>query len=169
MLIGGDGNDELRDYDDRNLFYGGNGNDRIFDGNGASTMWGGSGNDTIVAEGGADLLYGEAGDDYLNGGAGADRLYGGSGNDYMLGGTGADVFVFELGNGIDRIGDFELGLDRVEIASAAVGGMTDPAAVVAAYGVVGPGYVDLYFGSGELIRFLGLTSLDGLANDLVIV
>ena len=42
-----------------------------------------------------------------------------AGADNLLGGAGADRFVFLRGDGQDRIGDFQNGLDRIEIASGA--------------------------------------------------
>ncbi|ADE11832.1 VCBS domain-containing protein [Sideroxydans lithotrophicus] len=53
----------------------------------------------------ADVLSGGAGDDILNGGAGNDVLNGGTGNDVLNGGTGSDTYVYNLGDGSDRITD----------------------------------------------------------------
>ena len=51
----------------------------------------------------ADCLYG-GGDDLLEGDGGRGVLFGGAGN---------DSFKFEARDGVDRIGDFEDGIDRV--------------------------------------------------------
>ena len=40
---------------------------------------------------------------------------GGAGRDVTFGGAGADVFVFSAGDGADTIGDFEIGIDRLQI------------------------------------------------------
>ena len=69
----------------------------------------------IYGDFGNDTLNGGAGNDTLNGGAGNDRLVGDFslnlntliGNDVLTGGSGADRFVYtRLGDGIDRITDF---------------------------------------------------------------
>lgn len=81
-----------------------------------------AGNDTITGGDGADQLYGGFGDDVLNGGAGADVLIGregsdvlngGAGNDFISGGSEADLFLFTAGFGVDRISDFEDGIDQI--------------------------------------------------------
>ncbi|MEM9782994.1 MAG: calcium-binding protein, partial [Pseudomonadota bacterium] len=43
-------------------------------------------------------------------------LRGEGGNDVLTGGEGADVFAFEIGDGIDTIVDFEVGVDRIEVS-----------------------------------------------------
>jgi serralysin len=70
-------------------------------------LGGGAGDDTLTAGAGADRLFGDAGDDILAGEAGDDQL---------TGGAGADVFVFTPGSGLDRILDFEDGIDRIAIS-----------------------------------------------------
>ncbi|MEM7365953.1 MAG: calcium-binding protein [Pseudomonadota bacterium] len=69
----------------------------------------------LTGNGNANTLTGLDGNDRLIGRAGDDELDGGLGNDYMLGGAGADVFVFDIvDHGVDRIGDFEVGVDRID-------------------------------------------------------
>jgi Ca2+-binding RTX toxin-like protein len=62
----------------------------------------------------ADLLWGRAADEQFAGGLGDDRLFGGAGddilagnegNDTLDGGEGSDRYVFNIGDGIDRIFD----------------------------------------------------------------
>ena len=101
----------------------------------STPLCGAGGNDIIRGSGwldggtGNDHLEGEAGDDYLIGGRGANELLGGAGNDVLgftgadywslgnlyVGGQGDDVifgsqasdtYLFERGDGRDRIGDF---------------------------------------------------------------
>lgn len=55
-----------------------------------------------------------AGNDRLDGG---DVLLGGTGNDRLIGGLGADVFVFTLGDGRDRIDDFDPVNDLLDLTS----------------------------------------------------
>ena len=79
-----------------------------------------------------NLTYGGAGDAWLmgghgnnsiTGGAGADTLEGGAGRDRLLGGGGRDIFRFTAADEFgDRINDFARNQDRLEIASAALGG-----------------------------------------------
>lgn len=63
---------------------------------------GGSGNDQIIGNQAANIL---------KGGAGNDRLYGREGNDHLYGGPGRDVFY--VGQGVDRIHDFQPGIDVI--------------------------------------------------------
>jgi VCBS repeat-containing protein len=69
--------------------------------------------DTITTGSGDDTLVGGTGKDKLNGGAGSDTLIGGDGNDRLTGGDGADIFVFGVGDGHDKITDFDLDADRI--------------------------------------------------------
>jgi Ca2+-binding RTX toxin-like protein len=98
------------------------------------TFKGLGGNDSIASADGADRLTGAGGDDFLAAGRGSDRLYGdagndtivgGTGNDFLHGGTGIDVFTFNKnGNsGIDRIYDFEDGIDLIRIVEGSMAGI----------------------------------------------
>lgn len=97
----------------------------------ANTLNGSGGNDLLYGRGGNDVLLGGSGNDIVYGESGADRLRGGSGHDDLIGGTGKDIlwgdggedyFVFrsaaEAGNGStrDRIVDFELGWDLIDLS-----------------------------------------------------
>lgn len=69
----------------------------------------GAGNDlgnTLTGNAAANVLDGQNGDDVLNGAGGEDILRGGSGADTLTGGTAKDTFVFDTGWGKDRITDF---------------------------------------------------------------
>ncbi|WP_280939903.1 MULTISPECIES: putative Ig domain-containing protein [Hyphomicrobiales] len=102
----------------------GNGLDnRLLGNNAANLLIGADGADQLVGNGGNDTLIGGGGSDNLNGGAGMDRLIGGLARDILTGGADADTFVFEaLPDTRDTITDFQSGLDKIEIASAAFGG-----------------------------------------------
>ena len=65
----------------------------------------------------ADTLDGGAGDDLLDGGAGGDRLVDGAGRDRLTGGAGADVFALSTDDDSDQIGDFQRGLDRIDVSA----------------------------------------------------
>ncbi|HWR04391.1 MAG TPA: calcium-binding protein [Humidesulfovibrio sp.] len=78
----------------------------------AQQIYGGAGDDAITGSGAASFLCGEAGNDSISGGAGNelllggegdDTLAGGAGNDSLVGGDGNDVFLFQRGDGVDRI------------------------------------------------------------------
>ena len=74
-------------------------------------------NNTIIGDAGADTLSGLDGVDTLKGGAGADRLIGGAGNDTLSGGTEADVFVASVGGGADKVTDFLVGTDKLDVTA----------------------------------------------------
>jgi Ca2+-binding RTX toxin-like protein len=80
-------------------------------------LYGNAGNNVLKASTGNDVLRGYAGNDKLYGGSGNDRLYGGAGDDGLYGGPGQDVFVFEKNSGRDRIKDFRIGEDRIDVRS----------------------------------------------------
>lgn len=63
-----------------------------------------------------DRLLGSAVADTLQGGGGADWLHDGAGSDVLTGGAGADVFVFARDGALDRISDFEDGVDRIDLS-----------------------------------------------------
>ena len=60
---------------------------------------------TIHAGGGNDIVVGGSQNDTLYGDAGNDTLQGGAGNDLLAGGDGDDTYVFNAGDGVDRIVD----------------------------------------------------------------
>ncbi|MEX0368946.1 MAG: DUF4214 domain-containing protein, partial [Ruegeria sp.] len=74
---------------------------------GGGTLHGTGDNDTLTGGVGDDRLQGQAGDDVLIDGAGSDRLQGGA---------GADVFILQRDGLSDRIDDFELGVDRMDLS-----------------------------------------------------
>ncbi len=101
-----------------------------------SLIGGNNQNDALFGRAGNDRLYGRSGDDLLEGERGNDRMWGGRGDDVLIfkggssdrahGGAGADTFVFSetlLDNGnADKvvIGDFQAGLDMIDINEASV-------------------------------------------------
>ncbi len=117
---GGDGNDIIRgvreayQWNGDETFYAGGGNDEVYGGDGDDVIYGEAGNDKLEGGTGDDSLYGGAGDDSLNGGGGDDLLYGGEGIDSLNGGAGADTYVFQKGDGIDTIHNFDTGEERKE-------------------------------------------------------
>lgn len=78
----------------------------------------------------------------LEGGAGTDVLRGGAGFDRLAGGAGADRFEFDRNQNWNRIEDFS----------------------------IADGDVVLGFGSiGTQVRLVGVTTLDGLEDGLLLV
>ena len=78
------------------------------------------GADLLVGGEAGDVMRGYRGEDTLDGGAGDDTLYGCGGGDVLTGGAGADTFAFRPGEGAgtERVTDFELGVDRVQVSGA---------------------------------------------------
>jgi hypothetical protein len=87
---------------------------------------GGSNGQTLVGIGNVDFQYGLNGNDTLTGGGGDDALVGGQNNDLLIGESGADqlfgggnndLFRFtSLGDAGDKILDFEIGSDKVQLS-----------------------------------------------------
>ncbi len=124
QLWGHTGDDTLRGRDGNDMLDGGDGDDRLFGGTGNDTLGGGIGDDLVRGHQGDDLLRGHSGDDTLEGEDGDDRLFGGHGNDRIVGGAGDDVltghegsdtFVFTGRFGADRVTDFAVGEDLLDL------------------------------------------------------
>ncbi|MFM6267180.1 MAG: calcium-binding protein, partial [Dolichospermum sp.] len=88
------------------------------------------GNNIITGNGANNILNGGAGTDTLIGGLGNDTLNGGDGIDTLIGGLGNDIFVFQFGqspvSGADRITDFAIGTDRIDLLSSTGGVLAAP-------------------------------------------
>ena len=91
-------------------------------------LFGGAFADRITGGGGNDLLAGGNGADTLTGGGGHDVLLGGAGNDILSGGAGADKFFFNsalsAASNIDKIADFSLSGDMVQLENAVFTALT---------------------------------------------
>ncbi|SNT01411.1 Ca2+-binding protein, RTX toxin-related [Tardiphaga sp. OK246] len=66
---------------------------------------GGSGNDTLAGDSSDNVISGGAGNDRLIGREGNDTLWGGLGDDDLYGQEGDDTYIFNRGDGHDRIVD----------------------------------------------------------------
>lgn len=117
---------------------------------GFENVWGGSGADVITGTALANLILGNGGADRLVGAAGADSLWGGIGNDTLTGGSEADVFQFALGDGQDRIGDFEIGIDRIRL--------TDRVAADVSWVALSPTTTRVDLAGGDTITLVGVTA-----------
>ncbi|MBV6622956.1 MAG: serine hydrolase [Rivularia sp. (in: Bacteria)] len=113
-LIFGQGGDDVLRGDLNNRSSGGSigGND---------TIYGGMGSDRIGCKAGNDMIFGDAGNDQIWGDAGNDTLTGGLGDDSLNGGVGKDVFVLKLNEGTDKIVDFKVDDDLIDISGLGVG------------------------------------------------
>ncbi|MEW8203416.1 MAG: calcium-binding protein [Candidatus Thiodiazotropha endolucinida] len=84
------------------------GQDNFYADSSGDTFHGLGGNDNLHGAEGNDQFFGDAGRDYLAGDRGDDTLAGGPGNDRLLGGEGSDLYLFNLGDGHDRLIDSAL-------------------------------------------------------------
>lgn len=131
-LNGTAGSDEIVAGGGRDKVFANQGDDKVTGGANQDRIDGGDGNDTLYGNGSNDKVIGGNGDDYIDGGAGDDRLYGGAGEDIIVGGSGNDVmyggrggqrdgdgfmdtFRFATNDGKDKVYDFEVGIDKVEL------------------------------------------------------
>lgn len=138
----------------------GDGADRLFGNVLANRIFAGRGNDVLNGGQRADRLFGERGNDTLVGGGGADVL---------TGGDGRDTFRFNAGFGKDRVTDWADGTDRLALDDALWGGGQTAQEVVETYGAIVAGSAVLTFAGNAVLTLSGVGSLDGLANDIVII
>lgn len=101
--------------------FGGSGNDTVTGGSGPDALHGQDGNDLLGGAGGDDFLLGQSGNDVIFGGDGADQMFGGAGDDTADGdrgddaaflADGNDLFVWDPGDGSDRV-EGEAGFDAM--------------------------------------------------------
>ncbi|MDP1636406.1 MAG: hypothetical protein Q8L69_17205, partial [Gallionellaceae bacterium] len=109
--------------------FGGGGDDLIDGGDDNDVLMGEAGNDILLGGLGDDILAGDSpdvplafqGDDWLDGGAGKDTLFGDAGDDVLIGGkgldtiyggAGRDTYIFNKGDGVDKIYDADDGPDK---------------------------------------------------------
>ena len=137
---------------------------------GGLSIWSGSDSDTLIGTNqfdefhggdGNDQLFGGAGNDELIGDAGDDILEGQTGDDWLVGGTGADTFVFRAGTGEDGVGDFEVGVDTLELHDQ---GSTDFASLIANSAEWG-GNAWLHLDNGDVVILYGVGLNDLSASD----
>lgn len=151
-----------------NILSGGAGNDTIKGMAGKDKLEGGAGADRLYGDSGIDVLRGDAGADRLYGGMGADWLYGGTGNDRMTGGAGSDKFVFTASAGTDLITDFGA-TDMLRFDADIWGGSVLTAEdVLADQANIVRGDVVIALGSGQSVTLDGVSSLSGLADNIVL-
>ncbi|MCK4502560.1 MAG: hypothetical protein KAU22_05955, partial [Desulfuromonadales bacterium] len=104
-LLGGAGIDTLHGDAGSDTLYGDAGKDVLFGGTGDDALIGGNDNDRLEGGMGNDWLWGDDGSDSLYGDHGADILIGSHGNDSLYGGDGGDLYLFNRGDGQDKLHD----------------------------------------------------------------
>jgi len=138
------GNDTIygSNYADTLLGFGGN--DTMHGGHGNDHVVGGSGNDRLFGDADDDVLHGADDNDHVDGGSGADHLFGDAGDDVLAGragsdiltgGSGADHFVFRAALNavnVDRITDFSVPADTIDLAHGFFAGIGAAGTVLAA-------------------------------------
>ncbi|MBL0371014.1 calcium-binding protein [Rhizobium sp. KVB221] len=112
----------------------------------------------------ANKLIGNAGDNTLNGMAGFDILQGGAGNDRLLGGSQSDVFIFSKGFDKDVIGDFEDGMDMIDLGNFK--GIDDFADVSGLLKQEGAD-VTIRFGDGDVLRIENIDKASLTTSDFL--
>ncbi len=163
VLWAGFGNDLVYAADGDDVIGARDGNDTVFGGGGDDTIFGGASDhrDEISGEGGNDHLFSGAGNDLVDGGSGDDLIYDASGNDEYSGGDGADTFIFAANNGVDRVTDFSVANDILDL-SALSSNLSSVAEVEAASSVQGNDVL-IVFSTGNSLVLSGL-ELSDLAN-----
>lgn len=68
-----------------------------------------------------DQINGLGGDDQIIAKAGNDTLQGGTGNDILNGGAGSDTYIFSLGDGQDRIFNYDHSYERLDVIELSEG------------------------------------------------
>jgi len=165
LLGGGSGNDTVAGYGGNDTLFGGkdgapdtSNRDSFYGGDGDDQIYGGSDNDQVRGEAGADLLFGGDGNDTLTGGSGGDALWGGAGNDSLTGGSESDLFGFVAGSGSDRISDFQVGLDLLDLRGTTTN-FTSAASVSAAATNTASG-LQIDLGGGAIVVLAGVVAAD---------
>ncbi|MBL9051711.1 MAG: hypothetical protein JNK19_16485, partial [Tabrizicola sp.] len=90
---------------------------QIDPGNPAPIQTGGMDAATLTGTTGGDMILGGDAAERILGEAGADILSDGGGTDTVFGGAGSDLFVMEGDGAHDVIGDFQLGIDRIDVSA----------------------------------------------------
>lgn len=129
-------------------------------------LWGDDAANRLWGREGDDRIWGRAGNDEIYGGHGEDTLTGGAGNDILTGGGHHDSFVFNAGH--DVITDFRPGIETIWLdAEALWDGQMGAGKVVSTFAEVTEAGVVLDFGPNASLTLDGVTSLDGLAGDIL--
>lgn len=118
-----------------------------------------------------NIMIGSVIGNYLLGGAGDDTLNGREGDDVLFGETGADTFAFlsgfvmgvGRGSGHDVIGDFQLGVDKIDLHNMGFTGFTHVQASMVQNG----GDTAIDFGHGDFVVIQGVAMSAFTAADFI--
>ncbi|WP_137111474.1 calcium-binding protein [Rhodobacter sp. SY28-1] len=72
---------------------------------------------TLTGTAGGDMIIGGDGTEQILGGLGDDILADGGGCDTLFGGAGADIFVLGADGAADWIGDYQFGIDKIDLSA----------------------------------------------------
>lgn len=115
----------------------------------------------IIGSKASDTLEGQAGNDVIKGRGGDDEIAGGTGKDVLFGGGGADQFGFAVGDGKDKIMDFDAdGSDGSQDLIYASMALVDKKTV--------HGNAVLDFGNGDTLTLIGVRANEIDATDFAI-
>ena len=175
ILYADAGTDTLDGGTDNDFLYGGRDNDTVNGGDGADRLRGNLGLDVLNGNAGDDMLFGGGQNDVLNGGAGVDfllgengddTLQGNTGDDKAFGGAGVDTFVFDIGDEILRIRDWNINGDQ-DLIDLTDFGFADTAAALDTAVQAGDN-VKFVLGGGDFIFVENTLLADVEAVDLLI-
>jgi len=132
----------------------------------AQVIEGDDGRDFLRGDTGNDVINGNGGRDWLIGGAGDDVLAGGTGRDILDGGLGDDTFIFNEGDGFDRIRNFDLlGDDVIELNVDGIDNLDDFLGTLSRVRDAGDAVNATFdFGGGDRLN-ITLDSLDNLTSE----
>ncbi len=78
----------------------------------------------------ADMLSGGGGDDQIQGNNGNDTLDGGSGTDVLFGGDGVDTFVLRAASGGNRVLDFDVAREVIQLIDSGFASVSEVLATI---------------------------------------
>ena len=107
------------------------------------------------------LILGTTGTDTLVGGVAGDILVAAAGNMTMTGGGGADIFAFDVRGVTAVIGDFVVGLDKIEFDEVGVTNLHQISVKAVTGGT-------LITGGGETITLSGVAPCKLTASDFIL-
>jgi Ca2+-binding RTX toxin-like protein len=129
------------------------------------TILGNNDDNKVIAGQGNDIVYGRGGKDALQGNDGNDTIIGGTGNDTMRGQAGDDIFVYNDGDGVDKILDFDdFGNDQIDLSSFGFASFADVQAIMSQSG----SRVILDFDGANTLRLENTNFADMGADDFIL-
>ena len=128
------------------------------------------GDDLIRGFAGDDDLYGDSGDDDIFGNTGDDFLWGGTGINDLWGGAGADRFFTSGRANVfsdDWIGDFTLGIDRIDVSAWGVSDFSQLEELFRTDGF-GDAYINAYYdGENHFLTIADVQAGELISQDFI--